>query len=252
MTPINLPLNSEMGLRAELNWSEVCLQQQPVAHISTSRRKWSDSVKATRSLKRLKCQKKRQASRLDVVEKINDWWDLKIHVLGAFRPKFGAVHPRSHQSGPMLIPGMNWLTRSLPPCSPLCTTSGSKDNPRPVLLGTQSKNVFAIFFSPQLPGVQKTCSGCLCWRTILIFSTAHSFWWFSFFCLPLKTCSSSDFDAVGDVNTTLNRHRWADDDDKERSDRRLRGRSERNAEGEGAEREWRDNKGGESWMKKGG
>lgn len=66
---------------------------------------------------------------------------------------------------------------------------------------------------------------------------------------PKKTHSSSDFDAAGDVDTALNWHRWADDDDKEGSDWGLRGRSETNAEGEGVEREWRDNKGGESWMK---
>lgn len=77
-----------------------------------------------------------------------------------------------------------------------------------------------------------------------------------FFILPSskkkKPRSSSDFDAAWDVDTALNRHRWADDDDKERSDWRLRGRSETNAVGEGVEREWQDNKGGESWMKKGG
>lgn len=52
MTRINLPLTSEVGLRAGLNSSVVCLQQQPVAHISTSPRERSDSVKAASSLKK--------------------------------------------------------------------------------------------------------------------------------------------------------------------------------------------------------
>lgn len=58
---------------------------------------------------------------------------------------------------------------------------------------------------------------------------------FRFFFLSLKTSSSSDFDAAGDVDTALNRRRWADDEDKEKSDWRVRGRSEMNTEGEGAE-----------------
>lgn len=60
---------------------------------------------------------------------------------------------------------------------------------------------------------------------------------FVLLCHPLQTCSSSDLDAVGDVNRALKQHRWDDDGDKERSDWRLRGRSETNAEGEGVERE---------------
>lgn len=49
--------------------------------------------------------------------------------------------------------------------------------------------------------------------------------------LSLKTSYSSDFDAAGDVDTALNRHRWADDEDKEKRGWRVRGRSERNGGG---------------------
>lgn len=55
-------------------------------------------------------------------------------------------------------------------------------------------------------------------RCFLSHIYSDQFFSLSQFCLPLKTCSSSDFDAVGDVKTALKRHRWADDDDKERSD----------------------------------
>lgn len=57
----------------------------------------------------------------------------------------------------------------------------------------------------------------------------------SFRFFSLKTYSSSDFDAAGDVDTALNRRRWADDEDKEKRDWRVRGRSERNTEEGGAE-----------------
>lgn len=49
--------------------------------------------------------------------------------------------------------------------------------------------------------------------------------------MSLKTSYSSDFDAAGDVDTALNRHRWADDEDKEKRGWRVRGRSERNGGG---------------------
>lgn len=65
-----------------------------------------------------------------------------------------------------------------------------------------------------------------------------------FFLPSLKTSSSSDFDAAGDVDTALNRHRWADDEDKEKRGWRVGERSERNTEEGGGlnDKEWIDNK----------
>lgn len=46
---------------------------------------------------------------------------------------------------------------------------------------------------------------------------------------------SCDFDAGRDVDTALNRHRWAEDEDKEKRGWRVGGKSERNTEAVGAE-----------------
>lgn len=58
---------------------------------------------------------------------------------------------------------------------------------------------------------------------------------FQVFFLLSKLPLSSDFDAAGDVDTALNRRRWADDENKEERDWRVRGRSEREYRGGGAE-----------------
>lgn len=109
-----------------------------------------------------------------------------------------------------------------------------------------------LISSPQHQG-SKMLALVVCVGGKLRYFLSHIYSVFFFVFFLILPSSSSDFNAVGDVNTALNRHRWADDDDdKGRSDWRIRGRSETNAQGEGVEREWRDNKGGESWMKKGG
>lgn len=147
----------------------------------------------------------------------NQWllrsWNTRV---GAFRAKFGAVCSRSDQSGPMLIPGMNWL-----PYCPHALLSAPPQVKRQHLAcpsGDTIKECFLHFLlcrGPKdlllLPVLEKNPD---------VFSHIYSDQFFSLsqFCLPLKTCSSSDFDAVGDVKTALKRHRWADDDDKERSD----------------------------------
>lgn len=73
------------------------------------------------------------------------------------------------------------------------------------------------------------CSCCLWWwkehsREVnpehFLFSYLFCWSLFVFLSPSLKTSSSSDFDAARDVDTALNRHRWADDEDKEAKGRK--------------------------------
>lgn len=95
-------------------------------------------------------------------------------------------------------------------------------------------------------GAQQRCEFREFSISLLILLTSFRLFFFSF----LKTSSSSDFDAAGDVDTALNRHRWADDEDKEKRGWRVWWTSERNTERGGQnDKEWIDNKSSARWVK---